>query len=109
MLRRLMPALALLLIAAPPASAYLVEVTTSVIVADADDRDVVRQALMSAVDDVLKQAIAFTPTLVVLTSATIVNTRLYIRLLVADEDGERTFDELQPPDDPTTSAPELKL
>jgi hypothetical protein len=109
MRRRLMPALALLLTAASPASAYLVEVTTSVTVADADDRDVVRQALMAAVDDVLKQAIAFTPTLVVLTSATLVHTRLYIRLLVADQDGERTFDELQGPDDTTTSSPELKL
>jgi len=108
MLRRLMPALALMLVAASPASAYLVEVTTSVAVADADDRDVVRQALMSAVDDVLKQAIAFTPTLVVLTSATIVNTRLYIRLLVADADGERTFDELKSPGD-TDKPPELKL
>jgi len=108
MLRRLMPALALMLVAASPASAYLVEVTTSVAVADADDRDVVRQALMSAVDDVLKQAIAFTPTLVVLTSATIVNTRLYIRLLVADADGERTFVVFKSPG-ATDKPPELKL
>jgi Rad3-related DNA helicase len=107
MRRRLISALALLLFAASPASAYLVEVTTSVTVADADDRDVVRQALMAAVDDVLKQAIAFTPTLVVLTSATLVNTRLYIRLLLADEDGERTYDELKTPGDTTT--PEIKL
>ncbi len=108
MRRRLISALALLLFAASPASAYLVEVTTSVTVADADDRDVVRQALMAAVDDVLKQAIAFTPTLVVLTSATLVNTRLYIRLLLADEDGERTYDELKTPGD-TTTTPEIKL
>ena len=48
-------------------------------------------------DGVLKQAIAFTPTLVVLTSAAVVGDRLYVRLLVADQDGERTFDELNAP------------
>ena len=52
-------------------------------------------ALLSAVDDVLTKAIAFPPALVVLTSATLVNAKLYIRLLVADEDGAKTFDELQ--------------
>jgi hypothetical protein len=49
------------------------------------------------VDGVLKEAIAFTPTLVVLTSAAVVGGRLYVRLLVADQDGERTFDELNSP------------
>jgi hypothetical protein len=52
---------------------------------------------MTAVDDVLKEAIAFTPTLIVLTHAALVGDRLYVRLLVADSDGERTFDELQGP------------
>jgi hypothetical protein len=46
---------------------------------------------------VLKGAIAFTPTLIVLTSATVVGDRLHVRLLVADPAGERTFDELNRP------------
>jgi hypothetical protein len=94
-LRRLAAAWSLLLLAASPARAYLVEVTTSVSVENTEDQDAVRTALLSAVDDVLTKAIAFPPALVVLTSATLVNARLYIRLLVADEDGARTFDELQ--------------
>jgi hypothetical protein len=98
MLRRLVPAAALVLLAASPASAYLVEVTTSVAVIDTDDRAALRTALLAAVDGVLKEAIAFTPTRVVLTSAVVVGDRLYVRLLVADEDGERTFDELNTPE-----------
>jgi hypothetical protein len=98
MLRRLLPAVALGLLAASPASAYLVEVTTSVAVTDTDDRGALRTALLTAVDGVLKDAIAFTPTLVVLTNAMVVGDRLYVRLLVADQDGERTFDELNAPE-----------
>ncbi len=94
MVRRLAPALALLLLTASPAAAYLVEVTTSVSVRDAGDQSVLQDALLTAVDGVLKEAIAFTPTLIVLTNATLVGDRLYVRLLVADQDGERTFDEL---------------
>lgn len=44
-------------------------------------------AALAAVDGVLKQAITFTPTLIVLTGATVVGDRLYVRLLVADQDG----------------------
>src|ERR1044071_1858309 len=86
-LRRLAAAVSVLLLAASPACAYLVEVTTSVSVTDSEDQDAVRTALLSAVDDVLTKAIAFPPALVVLTNATLVNAKLYIRLLVADEDG----------------------
>jgi hypothetical protein len=98
MLCRLLPAVALVLLAAAPASAYLVVVTTSVAVIDAGDRAALRTALLAAVDGVLKEAIAFTPTRVVLTSAVVVGDRLYVRLLVADPDGERTFDELNAPE-----------
>jgi len=98
MARRLAAALALLLLTASPAAAFLVEVTTSVAVSDTDDKSALQDALLHAVDGVLKEAIAFTPTLIVLTSATIVGDRMYVRLLVADQDGERTFDELNTPD-----------
>lgn len=109
MLRRLAPALGLLLLTASPAAAYLAEVTTSVAVTDTDDRAAVRQALMGAVDSVLKEAIAFTPTLVVLTDATVVGDRLYIRLLVADQEGEKTFHELQRPDEDTPETVDLRI
>lgn len=84
---------------ASPAAAYLVEVTTSVSLPNPGDdterdADQLKDALRSAVDDVLKEAIAFKPTLIVLTAARIVGGRLYVRLLIADQDGERIVDEL---------------
>jgi hypothetical protein len=96
------------LLGVSPAAAFLVEVTTSVDVREAEDRETLQKALLSAVDGVLKDAIAFTPTLIVLTHATVVADRLYIRLLVADQDGERTFEELHAPARPREPA-ELRL
>jgi hypothetical protein len=75
--------------AATPAAAYVVEVTTSVSVSDASDQGQLRAAVQSAVDDVLSGAIAFAPTLVVLTRAVVVGERLYVRLLIADAEGEQ--------------------
>jgi hypothetical protein len=43
-------------------------------------------------------AIAFTPTMVMVTRALVVGERLYIRLLIADQDGEKTFKDLAEPD-----------
>ena len=109
-MRRLASALALLLVTGSPASAFLVEVTTSVAVTDADDQAALQSALTKAVDGVLHDAIAFTPTLIVLTHAAVVGERLYIRLLVADSEGERAFEELQaPPDFTPRENVELKL
>jgi hypothetical protein len=96
-LRRAAATVLALGLSASPAAAYLAEVTTSVAVSDAGDQRALQDALMTAVDGVLKDAIAFTPTLIVLTSAAIVGDRLYVRLLVADAEGERTFDELNAP------------
>jgi hypothetical protein len=107
-MRRLAAALALVVVMSSPAAAYLVEVTTSIAVTGTEDRGELQNALMTAVDDVLKEAIAFTPTLIVLTHATRVGDRLYVRLLVADSDGERTFDELQGPA-PTPAETELRI
>src|SRR5690242_11202358 len=109
-MRRLASALALLLATGSPASAFLVEVTTSVAVTDADDQKALQAALTKAVDGVLHDAIAFTPTLIVLTHAAVVGERLYIRLLVADSEGERAFEDLQaPPDLTPRENVELKL
>ena len=107
-MRRLAAALALVVLMSSPAAAFLVEVTTSIAVTGTEDRGELQDALRTAVDDVLKDAIAFTPTLVVLTHATLVGDRLYVRLLVADSDGERTFDELQSPV-PTPTETELRI
>ena len=94
-------ALAVLVLAAAvrPATAFVVEVTTSIAVSDADDQAILKSALQTAVDGVLKDAIAFRPTLVVLTRALVMGDRLYIRLLVADQEGEQTVKDLAEPDD----------
>jgi hypothetical protein len=96
---------------ATPASAFVVEVTTSVAVADADDQRQLKTALQSAVDTVLSDAISFTPTMIVLTHAVLVGDRLYVRLLLADQDGERTFNDLKPdePAHPVPETTELKI
>lgn len=104
---RLVAGLAALLVLAlaAPAPAYMVEVTTSIALEATSDEDRLRDALQAAVDHVLAGAIAFQPTLVVLTDASVVGDRLFIRLLVADQDGERTFRDLhEPPAEDSTPA-----
>jgi hypothetical protein len=101
-MRRLAAAVALVLLTSPGAAAHLVEITTSVAVTGEEDRGTLASAVMTAVDAALKDAIAFTPTLIVLTEATVVGDRLFLRLLVADQEGERTFDLLNPRQPETT-------
>ena len=81
---------------AAPARAHVVQATTSLSLSEVDmhDRPKLEQALKSAVDEVLKDVIAFKPTLVTLTDAQVVGQRLYVRLLIADADGEKTIAEL---------------
>ena len=86
-----------LLSAASPAPAYLVEVTTSVEVGETDDQATIKNAVQNAVDGVLRDAIAFKPTLVVLTRALMIGERLYLRILIADQDGEQTAKDLVAP------------
>jgi hypothetical protein len=111
-MRYTLPALAIMAIAcvATPAAAHVVQATTSVSLSDVDvdDKPQLEQALRSAVDEVLTDAIAFHPTLVALTDAQVIGERLYLRLLIADEDGERTLQELQhaaPDQTPDGAAP----
>jgi hypothetical protein len=82
-----------------------------VAVSDADDQAQIKRVLQSAVDGVLKDAIAFTPTMVVLTRAMLVGERLYIRLLIADQEGERTFNDLAEPGGEAqgSASPKLEL
>jgi len=60
---------------ANPASAYVFEITTSIPTASVLDTAQLRDALRSAIDDVLRHAIAFTPTIVTLQSARVVGDR----------------------------------
>lgn len=87
---------ALMLTLAAPAAAFVVEVTTSVNVENADDKGQLKDALQSAVDTVLSEAIAFRPTLIVLTHAVVRGNKLYVRMLLADEAGEQTFKDMEP-------------
>jgi hypothetical protein len=109
--KTLVAAAALLLAwSATPASAFVVEVTTSVAVADADDQRQLKTALQAAVDNVLSDAISFTPTMIVLTHAVLVGDRLYVRLLLADQEGEQTFKDLKPDEQqPQPEKAELKI
>lgn len=84
-------AAAMVVCSATASGADIAHVSTSVAVADADDELAVKQAIQTAVDDLLSQGIGFTPTLVVLTRAVLLDGRLYIRLLVADDEGARLF------------------
>jgi hypothetical protein len=79
---------------ASPAAAHVVEVTTHVSLEDARDEGKLRRALQVAVDDVLKDTITFTPTVVVVTRALVVGDRLYVRLLMADQEGQRTVEDI---------------
>jgi hypothetical protein len=83
-----------------PAAALVVEVTTSISVDDIRDEAALRDALQRTVDSVLSDAIAFRPTVVLLTHAVVKGGRLYVRLLVADQEGERTFKDLEPEREP---------
>jgi hypothetical protein len=83
------------LLAPPDAAAHVVEVTTSLSLEQFEDKAQLKQALRAEVDRVLATTIAFTPTVVALTDARQVGERLMVRLLIADEDGERLIQELE--------------
>ena len=93
MLKRLLPGIiGLAMVAvAQPVSAFVAEVATSIPAAASDDEATLREAVFAAIKDVLKQAIAFTPSLVQLQSVKVVGDRIYLLLLVADPDGEETL------------------
>ena len=81
---------------ATPAMAYVVKVTTSIDLTDVADKAQLHRAVESAVDDVLANAITFEPTLVTLQNARVVGSRMYILLLIADADGEKTLEAIGP-------------
>lgn len=79
-----------------PAAAHVVQATSSLSLTDLDvnDKPQLEQALKTAVNQLLKDTIAFQPTLVALTDAQVIGERLFFRVLIADEDGERVLAEL---------------
>jgi hypothetical protein len=81
---------------AAPADAHVVQAMSSFSITDVDVNDTpqLEQALKTAVTKVLEDTIAFTPSFVALTDAQVIGQRLYFRVLIADEDGERTLNEL---------------
>ena len=83
-------------LAGSPAIAHVVQATSSVALSDVDvnDKPQLKQVIESAVNQVLKDTIAFKPSLVALTDAQVIGERLYFRVLIADEEGERTLDAL---------------
>ena len=92
-----------------PAMAYMAVITTSVAVANDADEAELRTAVESAVTDVLRRAIAFSPTIVTLEKATLVGNRLYLVLFVTDEDGDTsgsTLPGLAPPREDPIDSPE---
>jgi hypothetical protein len=94
---------------APPAMAYMAVITTSVVVANGTDGAELQSAVESAVTDVLRRAIAFSPTIVTLEKATLVGNRLYLVLFLTDEDGGTsvsTLPGLVPPREDPTDSPE---
>ena len=69
-----------------PASAYVAQILTS-IPAAAGEGDQLENAVKAAVTDVLEHAIAFVPTVVDVRDVRVVGDRIYILLLIADDDG----------------------
>lgn len=76
---------------AVPAMAYVVQITTSIDLAKVGDKGELFRAVESAVDDVLANAISFSPTAVTLENVRVVGDRMYLLLLIVDADGENTL------------------
>jgi hypothetical protein len=98
-----------------PASGHVVEVTTSLDAAEAQDPVNFKQALRTAVDKILSETVAFQPTLVALTHAQLVGERVYVRILLADGDGEQMLNDVPrgpggpSRDDPTSDRDEMRI
>jgi len=64
-----------------------------------------KAAVESAINDVLKHAIAFAPTMVTVQNARVAGDRIYILLLIADEEGEETMKTLSAEQPGPTQSP----
>ena len=91
-------AAATMLVPAAPAHAFVAQVATSIPSSAIASDSQLQAALNAAVEAILKQAIAFSPSVVELQAAKLVGDRIYILLLVADQDGEETLKAFQAAD-----------
>jgi hypothetical protein len=103
-------------VAATPARAHVVEVTTALEMPEAQDASAMKAALQAAVDRVLNDTIAFKPTMIALTDARVMGEKLLVRLLIADADGERMLKDLEgngtgsaSPDEESPASGETKI
>jgi hypothetical protein len=87
-------AVAITTFAATSVSAHIVEVTLSIPVTKASNRADLKVAVESAVDEALQGAIGFTPTVVTVQSARRIGDRIYLQLLIVDQDGEALMKQL---------------
>jgi hypothetical protein len=97
MLGTLVLALALAL-SAHSAHAHIVQFVTAVpmtAIAGVQDEAAVSAIIRTAVMDALRQAVAFTPTLVLVEDARVVGRHLYLRVIAADSEGETLMQELE--------------
>jgi hypothetical protein len=74
---------------ATAAFAYVVAVPTSFSTAEISQKGDLEAALQSAVDDVVSHAISFTPTFVTVQNARVVGDRMFILLLIGDDEGAK--------------------
>src|SRR5262249_40231254 len=70
-----------------PAAAYVVAVTTSIPAQSVADDNDFEAALKSAIDDVLQHVVAFSPTFITVQNARAVGGRVYILLVIGDDEG----------------------
>ena len=82
---------------ARPALAHVVEVTTALQMPDSQEPAAMKAALKEAVERILHETIAFEPTVVALTDARVMGEKLFVKLLIADAEGEAMLKDLQDP------------
>jgi hypothetical protein len=78
------------LVVPAPAPAYFVEAVTAISADEGDDRTRLEHAIQAAMDDVAAHAVAFTPTVVALLDARLIGDRIFLFVLLADREGERS-------------------
>ncbi len=78
-----------LLVVPAPAPAYVVEAITTISAVEGQDRTRLDAAIQAAIDDVAAHAVAFTPTVVALIDARLIGDRIFLFVLLADQEGEQ--------------------
>jgi len=81
-----------------PAVAEIVEVTTSVSMPTPPSQDELRQLLHAVARDIIANIDSFQPVVVALTGAHLAAGRLYLRFLLADEEGARLLGMVRRPE-----------